>query len=192
MESDSWAARLSSISKHYQFALQSRSDLLLGFEEIDVEDDVREEFGCPFCPEYFDIVGLCSHIDDEHPLESKNGRKRRTRKSGWYSTLSLLRKELGEGNLWSLFGDSSCLLSLANAAPDPLLSSFILPMADELLNEQSHSSTEATPAKRGSDENMVERKVQSPPLSVKDQEERTKRSEFVHELMLCAIFEDKL
>ncbi|KAL9265963.1 DEHYDRATION-INDUCED 19 homolog 3-like protein [Drosera capensis] len=192
MESDSWAARLSSISEHYQSALQSRSDLLLGFEEIDVEDDVREEFGCPFCSENFDIVGLCCHIDDEHPLESKNGRKRRTHKSGSYSTLSLLRKELREGNLRSLFGDSSYLLSSENAAPDPLLSSFILPMADDLLNEQSHSSTEATPAKRGSDENMVGRKVQSPPLSVKDQEERTKRSEFVHELMLCAIFEDKL
>ncbi|GAB2218681.1 hypothetical protein Droror1_Dr00001908 [Drosera rotundifolia] len=119
-------------------------------------------------------------------------RKRRTRKSGSYSTLSLLRKELREGNLRSPFGDSSYLLSSANAAPDPLLSSFILPMADELLNAQSHSSTEATPAKIGSDENMVERKVQSPPLSVKDQEERTKRSEFVHELMLCAIFEDNL
>ncbi|KAL9259337.1 hypothetical protein AKJ16_DCAP14964 [Drosera capensis] len=40
MESVSWDAHLSSISKHYESALQSRSDLLLGFEKIDVEDDI--------------------------------------------------------------------------------------------------------------------------------------------------------
>lgn len=45
----------------------------MGFEEIDVEADVREEFPCPFCSEYFDIVSLCCHIDDEHPVEAKNG-----------------------------------------------------------------------------------------------------------------------
>lgn len=32
----------------------------MGFEEIDGEDDIREEFPCPFCSEYFDIIiGLC-------------------------------------------------------------------------------------------------------------------------------------
>ena len=46
---------------------------MMGFEEIDGDDDIREEFPCPFCPQYFDIVGLCCHIDDEHPVESKNG-----------------------------------------------------------------------------------------------------------------------
>lgn len=50
------------------------SDLLLGFEEIDVaEEDLKAEFLCPFCSEDFDIVGLCCHIDDEHPVEAKNG-----------------------------------------------------------------------------------------------------------------------
>lgn len=50
------------------------AEMLIGFEEIDmVDDDVREEFPCPFCSEYYDIVGLCCHIDDEHPLEAKNG-----------------------------------------------------------------------------------------------------------------------
>lgn len=48
------------------------TDMLMGFEEID-EDDIREEFSCPFCSEYFDIVGLCCHMDDEHPMEAKNG-----------------------------------------------------------------------------------------------------------------------
>ncbi|XWS57458.1 hypothetical protein CRYUN_Cryun09bG0175600 [Craigia yunnanensis] len=73
MDADSWSARLSSASKRYQSALQSRSDMFMGFEEIDGEDDIREEFPCPFCSDYFDIVGLCCHIDDEHPVEAKNG-----------------------------------------------------------------------------------------------------------------------
>lgn len=48
--------------------------MLMGFEEIDVaDDDIREEFPCPFCSEFFDIVGLCCHIDDEHPVEARNG-----------------------------------------------------------------------------------------------------------------------
>lgn len=48
-------------------------EMLMGFEEIDADEDIREEFRCPFCSEYFDIVGLCCHIDDEHPVEAKNG-----------------------------------------------------------------------------------------------------------------------
>jgi len=49
------------------------------FDENDVvvddnnNDDLKEEFLCPFCSEYFDIVGLCCHIDEDHPLEAKNG-----------------------------------------------------------------------------------------------------------------------
>ncbi|XP_028106391.1 uncharacterized protein LOC114305498 [Camellia sinensis] len=73
MDADSWSARLSSASKSYKSALQSRSDMFMGFEEIDGDDDIREEFPCPFCSEYYDIVGLCCHIDDEHPVEARNG-----------------------------------------------------------------------------------------------------------------------
>jgi len=49
-------------------------DLYLGFEDVDGgEDDSCAEFACPFCAEDFDIVGLCCHIDEEHPVEAKNG-----------------------------------------------------------------------------------------------------------------------
>lgn len=51
----------------------ANADMFMGFEEIDGDDDIREEFPCPFCSEYFDIVGLCCHIDEEHPVEAKNG-----------------------------------------------------------------------------------------------------------------------
>ncbi|KAH7837242.1 hypothetical protein Vadar_011551 [Vaccinium darrowii] len=51
--------------------------MVMGFEEFEEDDDIREEFACPFCLEYFDIVGLCGHIDDEHPVEAKNGARLR-------------------------------------------------------------------------------------------------------------------
>ncbi|XP_011087471.1 protein DEHYDRATION-INDUCED 19 homolog 3-like isoform X2 [Sesamum indicum] len=218
MDANSWAARLSSASKRYQTALQSRSEMLMGFEEIDVDDDIREEYPCPFCTDYFDIVGLCCHIDDEHPVEARNGvcpvcamrvgvdmvahitlqhgnvfkmqRKRKSRKAGSHSTLSLLRRELREGNLQSLFGGSSCIVSSSNAAPDPLLSSFILPMVEDYENVPSHSSTESTSVKKSSTDSISERKVQQPPMSIKDQEEKAKRSDFVQGLLLSMMLDD--
>ncbi len=220
MDADSWSARLSSASKRYQSALQSRSDMFMGFEEIEADDDIREEFPCPFCSEYFDIVGLCCHIDDEHPVEARNGvcpvcsmrvgvdmvahitlqhgnifkmqRKRKSRKGGSLSTLSLLRRELREGNLQSLFGGSSYIVSSNNATPDPLLSSFILPMADDLGSAQPNSSTELVAVKKSTNENVSERKMQSPPLSVKDKEERGRRCEFVQGMLLSTILDDNL
>lgn len=53
--------------------MMSNADMFMGFEDFDGDDDIREEFPCPFCSEYYDIVGLCCHIDDEHPMEAKNG-----------------------------------------------------------------------------------------------------------------------
>ncbi|XP_022746124.1 protein DEHYDRATION-INDUCED 19 homolog 3-like [Durio zibethinus] len=190
MDAGSWSARLSSASKRYQTALQSRSDMFMGFEEIDGVDDIREEFPCPFCSEYFDIVGLCCHIDDEHPVEAKNGRKRKSRKGGSHSTLSLLRRELREGNLQSLFGSSSCIVSSSNSAADPLLSSFILPMVDDYVSVHPHFSSETSTTKKSSDVNKSERNVQSSPLSVKDQKEKAKRCEFVKGLLLSTILDD--
>ncbi|XP_052730018.1 protein DEHYDRATION-INDUCED 19 homolog 3 isoform X2 [Vigna angularis] len=192
MDGDSsWSARLSSASRRYQSALQSRSDMFMGFDENDGDDDIREEFLCPFCSEYFDIVGLCCHIDEEHPMEAKNGRKRKSRKGGSYSTLSLLRKELREGNLQSLFGGSSCIMSSSNAA-DPLLSSFILPLANEHTSSQPHLHTEARSSKKGSDESVSTRNVETSTLSVKDKEEKAKRCEFVQGLLLSTILDDNL
>ncbi|GFY89018.1 drought-responsive family protein [Actinidia rufa] len=117
-------------------------------------------------------------------------RKRKSRKGGSLSTLSLLRRELREGNLQSLFGGSSCVVTSTNAAPDPLLSSFILPMADDFRSVQHHTSAETVSAKRSTSENVSERTVQSSLLSTKDQKEKAKRSEFVQGLLLSTILED--
>ncbi|CAI8615383.1 unnamed protein product [Vicia faba] len=233
MDSDSsspWNSLLSfstltSPSKSYLSALQSRSDMFMdGFDENDIvdedDDDVKEEFLCPFCSECFDIVGLCCHIDEEHPVEAKNGvcpvcalrvgvdmvahialqhgsilkmqRKRKSRKGGSYSTLSLLRKELREGNLQSLLGGSSFTLSSSNAAPDPLLSSFILPVADELSSSESQPNflTGTRQSRKSSDETLSKKKVETPTLSVKDKEEKEKRCEFVQGLLLSTFLDD--
>ncbi|KAG6535971.1 hypothetical protein ZIOFF_001006 [Zingiber officinale] len=86
METDSWSRFLAS-SKRRQSALQSRYgggirirlfcdtvDARFGSDEMEGgEDESRAEFACPFCGEDFDIVGLCFHIDDEHPVEANNG-----------------------------------------------------------------------------------------------------------------------
>jgi hypothetical protein len=196
------------------------AEIMMGSEEIDVDDDIREEYRCPFCSDYFDIVGLCCHIDDEHPAEAKNGvcpvcalrvgvdmvahitlhhgnifkmqRKRKSRKAGSRSTLSLLRRELREGAFQSLFGGSSCKVSSNSAAPDPLLSSFILPVVEDYENVPSHSSAESTSDKSCSTDTISERKVQQPPMSIKDQEEKTKRCGFVQGLLLSMMVNDDL
>ncbi|KAF8392633.1 hypothetical protein HHK36_022982 [Tetracentron sinense] len=122
-------------------------------------------------------------------------RKRRFRKGGSHSTLSLLRKELREGNIQSLIGGSSCTVPSSSVAPDPLLSSFIynLPMVDEPGNVQPHFSAEASSVDKSLVENALERNVQpSPPLSEKDQEEKARRSEFVQGLLFSTILDDNL
>ncbi|XP_022866385.1 protein DEHYDRATION-INDUCED 19 homolog 3-like isoform X4 [Olea europaea var. sylvestris] len=178
MDSDSWAAPLSSASKRNFFNSQSRSvgmkldgfdaEMLMAFEEIDMDDDIRDEYSCPFCSEYFDIFGLCCHMDDEHSIEAKNMcpvcammvdvdmRKRKSHKAG-YPKLSLLKRELREGKLQSLFGGSSRVASSNNVAPDPLLSSFILPIVDDFGSLPTHSSSELVSIKKSATTNTSER-----------------------------------
>lgn len=48
------------------------ADAYLG-DDLEVEDEYKQEFSCPFCAEEFDIVGLFCHMDDEHQLELRNG-----------------------------------------------------------------------------------------------------------------------
>ncbi|XP_010551004.1 PREDICTED: protein DEHYDRATION-INDUCED 19 homolog 6-like isoform X2 [Tarenaya hassleriana] len=196
MDSDSWRNHLASASRRYQLAFLSRSDTFLGFEEIDGEDDFREEFACPFCSDYFDIVSLCCHIDEEHPTEARNGRKRKSRRGGSQSTLSeILKSEFPERNLESLFGDSSCVVSssTANAAADPLLSSFISPMPDGFFTSECRLlAPETDLSRKTSNETSLERNVGKQSLSAEDHKEKLKRSEFVQGLLSSVILDDGL
>ena len=47
--------------------------ILYRHEEIDGDDELKTEYLCPFCADEFDVVGLCCHIDEEHPVEAKTG-----------------------------------------------------------------------------------------------------------------------
>ncbi|KAK8709814.1 hypothetical protein V6N13_060816 [Hibiscus sabdariffa] len=215
MESNSWSFRFSNSSSSSSSSSssrrrQSRPDLFLGggYEEIDGNEDFKAQFLCPFCAEDFDIVGLCCHIDEEHPVEAKNGvcpvcakrvgmdivshitmqhgnflkvqRRRRLRKGGSNLTFSMLRKELREGNLQALLGGSS-LISSSNIEADPLLSSFMFspPTADEPLCLQPLSIAEASAVKESGNKESPERKPQQSQISDKDHEEKARRSERV-------------
>ncbi|KAL8264949.1 hypothetical protein R6Q59_023079 [Mikania micrantha] len=122
-------------------------------------------------------------------------RKRKTRKTGSISLLSLLRRELRVANLQSNSGGSSYVVSSANAtnaAPDPLLSSFILPMGDDLGINASKSLTEPMGFKKDTSKTSLQRETDSTPLSSKDKEERSRRCEFVQGMLLSTIFGDNL
>ncbi|CAN0855204.1 Protein DEHYDRATION-INDUCED 19 homolog 7 [Linum grandiflorum] len=160
MASDPWGSRFSTPSSR-RHQLRPGSDLFE--DERELEDDPKAEFLCPFCAEDFDVLGLCCHMDEEHPVETKNGvcpvcakrvgldihyvqRKRRLRKGGSNSTFSsLLKKELRDGNLQALLGGSSFV---ASTEPDPLLSSFMFTPSglDEPQSVLRAASVETSPA----------------------------------------------
>ncbi|KAE9589570.1 putative protein dehydration-induced 19 [Lupinus albus] len=83
------------------------------------------------------------------------------------------------------------MVSSSNAVPDPLLSSFISPLANELASSQPQFLTETRSSKKGSDDTVSKRNVETP-LSVKDKEEKAKRCEFVEGLLLSTILDDNL
>ncbi|KAG7576322.1 Drought induced 19 protein type zinc-binding domain [Arabidopsis thaliana x Arabidopsis arenosa] len=200
---------------------QSRSDLYLGggYEDLEGEDDLKAEFICPFCAEDFDIVGLCCHIDEEHPVEAKNGvcpvctkrvgldivghittqhanffkvqRRRRLRRGGYSSTYLALKKELREANLQSLLGGSSSFTSSTNIDSDPLLSSFMFnsPSVNESANKSATPVTVGNAATKVSIKESLKRDIQEAPLSGEDQE-KAKKSEFVRGLLLSTMLGD--
>ncbi|XP_020087287.1 protein DEHYDRATION-INDUCED 19 homolog 2-like isoform X6 [Ananas comosus] len=186
MEADSWSRLSAAASKRLlqsRYDLYLGFEEVDG-----EDDESRAEFNCPFCAEDFDFVGLCCHIDDEHHVEAKNGvcpicaervgmdlvghmtmqhgsyfklqRRRRFRKAstGSHSLLSLLRKDLRDGNLQALLGGSSCTAAPSAVAPDPLLSSLVynLPIGESPKGLQAESLDNAFLINDCSDEKVVE------------------------------------
>ncbi|KAK4794070.1 hypothetical protein SAY86_012064 [Trapa natans] len=119
--------------------------------------------------------------------------KRKSRKSVSHSAHSFFKREPCDGTPPSLLGGSSCVVSSSNnSAPDPLLSLFILPGANDFAKVELKLSTETNTNKKSLDEDMFERKAQTPLPYTKDQEERAKRCEFVGELFLSTVLYDGL
>uniref|UniRef100_A0A1J3C788 Protein DEHYDRATION-INDUCED 19-like protein 4 n=1 Tax=Noccaea caerulescens TaxID=107243 RepID=A0A1J3C788_NOCCA len=222
MDSNSWINCPSVFSSSSSSRrCQSRSDLYIGggYEDLEGDEDLKAEFICPFCAEDFDIVGLCCHIDEEHPVEAKNGvcpvctkrvgldivghittqhanffkvqRRRRLRRGGYTSAYLALKKELREANLQSLLGGSSSFTSSTNIDSDPLLSSFMFnsPSVNESAKKPT-LVTQGTSATKVSRKETLKRCIQEAPLSGEDQE-KAKKSEFVRGLFLSTMLGDE-
>ncbi|KAG6704040.1 hypothetical protein I3843_07G111400 [Carya illinoinensis] len=216
MEDDDWSFGFSTPSRAYR----STTDLCIDWEEVEADDDLKAEYPCPFCPEDFDLVGLCCHIDEEHPIEAdygvcpvcatkvgmnmvghittqhgnffKNWHKLKLCKGESYSTFSSSRKEFQNGHFQSLLAGSSPAVSTSKMAPDSLLS-FLYngPAAVKSESVQPDSSTEVSMEDENPDESRLVRNFQVP-LSDKEKEEKARRCEFVQGLFLSTIFDDSL
>ncbi|CAN7075623.1 unnamed protein product [Brassica oleracea var. botrytis] len=218
MDSNSWINHLSVFSSR---RCQSRSDLYIGggYENLEGEDDSKSELICPFCADVFDIVGLCCHIDEEHPVEAKNGvcpvcTKRVglnivghiTTQHANFFKISFptfnRRRRLRKG------GYGSAYLALKKELREANLQSLLggssrstSPTSidsDPLLSSfmfSSPSSKSATPVVEGTSatklslKESLKRDIQEAPLSGEDQE-KSKKSEFVRGLLLSTMLGD--
>lgn len=213
-----------SSSRNYQSTLKSQfADFCIDFEDIE-EDDYEEmkgeyEYPCPFCSEDFDLVGLCCHIDEEHPVEARSGvcpvcltritmdmvdhittqhgniinswHKLKLHKGNSHSTISSLRKELQNAHFQSLLARSSSSVSSSKKTADPWLS-FIynIPAADESESVQSAASTTEGAEDKSLYEKTFETTAQQSSLSDKDHLEKANRSNFVQGLLFSTIVDD--
>ncbi|OAY84222.1 protein DEHYDRATION-INDUCED 19-like [Ananas comosus] len=73
MDSDLWISRLAAAKRHYSLLLQNQNRQLdrLGFNDLEVEEEIRGDFSCPYCYDDHDFMSLCAHLEEEHSLESK-------------------------------------------------------------------------------------------------------------------------
>ncbi|KAK6124377.1 hypothetical protein DH2020_041870 [Rehmannia glutinosa] len=75
MDSDFWATRLAAAKR--QFNIQSNHHLShsmfdrFNMEDLEVEEETRPDYPCPYCYEEFDIGSLCSHLEADHTCESR-------------------------------------------------------------------------------------------------------------------------
>ncbi|KAK9267112.1 hypothetical protein L1049_010619 [Liquidambar formosana] len=148
MDSDFWTSRLAAAKRQYTLQHHHHSSQLdrLSVDDFEVEDEVRPDFPCPYCYEDFDVVSLCSHLEDEHSCESrvtvcpicsvkvardmlshitlqhgnlfKLQRRRRLRRVAIPNSqaLSLLGRDLREAHLQVLLGGGSYRSSSASAS----------------------------------------------------------------------------
>ncbi|KAF3436499.1 hypothetical protein FNV43_RR23591 [Rhamnella rubrinervis] len=216
MEDDAWSFGVSAISRSHTSMLKSHPDFCIDFEEFDEDDDLKVEYPCPFCSEDFDLVGLCCHVDEEHPearsgvcpvctsrvgmnmvghITTQHGNFFNLHKLKFYkdesqSPPSFSRKELQDGHIRSPFGGSSSAVSTSKMAPDPLLSFlYNAPATNRAENVHSDSSSEVSVEEKSSDHLLLERNIL---LSDKDQEEKAQRCKFVQGLVLSTILDDGL
>ncbi|MED6206081.1 hypothetical protein PIB30_023776 [Stylosanthes scabra] len=190
----------------------SLSDLFAG-EDL----SLKEEFMCPFCGEFCDVVALSYHIADQHPLHLNNGvcpvcaetvvkdlvghiakehgellkvqRKKGLGKGGSKTTL---RKEQHEETWSSLLQDLDIAPSICEL--DPLLLSFISTpvLADQQLSAQVQPCPLEAMERQSLEDDFLEREPELLQPLDKDQAEKAQRFEFVQRLLMSAIIDDNL
>ncbi|AQK88431.1 Protein DEHYDRATION-INDUCED 19 [Zea mays] len=67
MDSEHWISRLAAAKRFYAAQL-GHSDRA-GMDELEMDEEVRPEFPCPYCYEDHDVGSLCAHLEEEHPFE---------------------------------------------------------------------------------------------------------------------------
>ncbi|CAN6336816.1 unnamed protein product [Urochloa humidicola] len=169
MDSEHWISRLAAAKRFYAAQL-GHSDRA-GMEELDMDEEVRPEFACPYCYEDHDVASLCAHLEEEHPFEPhaaacpvcsemvtrdmvnhitmqhgylfKNRRRLRRFIIPGSQALSLLSRDLREAHLQVLLGGhrSSNNSNATNISADPLLSSFGLSFPTSDAGQTSKSTT---------------------------------------------------
>ncbi|XVE51380.1 hypothetical protein DITRI_Ditri02bG0035500 [Diplodiscus trichospermus] len=199
MDSDFWTSRLAAAKRQYNLQHHQISHLdRLSIDDFEVEDEVRPDFPCPYCYEDFDIASLWSHLEDEHPCESKVARRRRLRRVAIPNgqALSLLGRDLRQAHLQVLLGGGayrSSSANVSNAATDPFLSSLILnfPASEaEEITKSVVNSSEDTAAENVSPAHMWKSSF-DPSLSHEEREKRirqaTGRAGFVQDLLFSTL-----
>lgn len=53
--------------------LAVESDAAIDIDEFDGECDSEVYYPCPYCSDDYDLLELCLHIDEEHPVEADSG-----------------------------------------------------------------------------------------------------------------------
>ncbi|XP_071718849.1 protein DEHYDRATION-INDUCED 19 homolog 4-like isoform X2 [Rutidosis leptorrhynchoides] len=180
------------------------------------------EMGCPYCSEGFDALGLCVHLEDQHPLEIKLGVcpvcatnlgrnmishlilqhenvlkglcKRKLRDDDSFSIVSLLRKKLQEHSL-SLQKESTTVTSSTNSVTDPLLLSFVYNNNTPQIHETKvlQLDSSAEPSSKIlSKDAESDSDVPAGTYDCIDHEEKAEKSDFIQTILLSTFFADNL
>ncbi|KAI6694656.1 hypothetical protein NL676_022366 [Syzygium grande] len=70
MDLDMWRFDLSASSRSHRSACKSRYDAAIVVDEFDGEGDLEVYYPCPYCSDDYDLLELCLHIEEEHPVEA--------------------------------------------------------------------------------------------------------------------------
>ncbi|XP_076950364.1 protein DEHYDRATION-INDUCED 19 homolog 4-like isoform X1 [Bidens hawaiensis] len=202
--------------------VDSYIDLEDSEEDEENEDESNMEMVCPYCSDGFDALGLCVHLEDQHPLEIKLGVcplcatnlgknmishliiqhesalkglcKRKLHDDEPFSIVSLLRKKLQEHSR-TFQRESASVTSLTNSETDPLLFSFV---NNSTRSHEPQADSFAEPSlskilpKNETPLSNNDGDIPAGFFTSKDHEEKAQKSDFVQTILLSTIFTDDL